>query len=110
MVSPTFVFLPLYLYPYNAISWSVITTALAAKSILKFQLVIALNVSNIYPDVSYQHPISGLNNYTNVQLLRCVSTSWANRDKAAVGADASCYEARSNFAAAKYCIARDSLP
>jgi hypothetical protein len=103
MVNPAFVFLPLYLYPYNASSWVAITTAVAAFPTLKFQVVIAPNLSNIYPDLNYQRAISGLNNHTNVQTLGYVPTSWGNRDKATIKANVS-YYAWSNFTAANIAV------
>jgi Spherulation-specific family 4 len=104
MVNPAFVFLPLYLYPYNASSWSAITTAVAANPTLRFQVVVAPNLSNVYPDVNYQNAISGLNKYSNVQTLGYVPTSWANRDKTAVIGDISAYAAWSNFSAANIAV------
>jgi hypothetical protein len=71
---------------------------------LKFQVVIAPNLTNIYPDLSYQHAISGLNNYTNIQTLGYVPKSWANRDKTVVEADVSRYAAWSNFTAANIAV------
>jgi Spherulation-specific family 4 len=97
MVNPAFVFLPLYLYPYNASSWSAITTAVAANPTLRFQVVVAPNLSNVYPDTNYQNALSGLNKYSNVQTLGYVATSWANRDRTAVMGDVNAYAAWSNF-------------
>jgi hypothetical protein len=104
MVNPAFVFFPLYLYPYNASSWSAITTAVAANPTLKFQVVIAPNLSNVYPDANYQNAISELNNYSNAQTLGYVPTSWANRDRAAVMGDISAYAAWSSFTAANIAV------
>ena len=100
MVNPAFVFLPLYLYPYNASSWGALTTAVAANPTLKFQVVIAPNLINIFPDKNYQTALNGLNNYANVQTLGYVPTSWANRDRNAVMADVACYAAWTNYPAA----------
>lgn len=104
MVNPAFVFLPLYLYPYNASSWSAITTAVAENPTLRFQVVVAPNLSNIYPDINYQNAISGLNNYSNVQMLGYVPTSWAGRDKTAVMGDVNAYAAWSSFSAANIAV------
>ncbi|KAN0117757.1 Spherulation-specific family 4 [Hyaloscypha variabilis] len=104
MVNPAFVFLPLYLYPYNASSWSAVTTAVAANPSLRFQVVVAPNLSNIYPDVNYQNAISGLNSFSNVQTLGYVPTSWANRAQTAVLGDVSDYAAWSNFTAANIAV------
>jgi len=104
MVNPAFVFLPLYLYPYNASSWVEITTAVAAFPTLKFQIVVAPNLSNLYPDINYQRAISGLNNHSNVQTLGYVPTSWGNRDKTAVESDLMCYAAWTNFTAANIAV------
>jgi hypothetical protein len=104
MVNPAFVFLPLYLHPYNASSWSAVTTAVAANPTLHFQIVVAPNLSNIYPDINYQNAISGLNNFSNVQTLGYVPTSWANRDQTAVMGDISAYAAWSNFSTANIAV------
>jgi hypothetical protein len=104
MVNLTFLFLPLYLYPHNASSWSAITTDVAANPTLRFQVVVAPNVSNVYPDVNYKNAISGLNKYSNVQMLGYVPTSWENRDKTAVMVDISAYVAWSNFLTANIAV------
>lgn len=50
MVPNPFVFLPLYLYPYNITSWSSITSSIAAHPHLDFHVIIAPNLANIFPD------------------------------------------------------------
>jgi hypothetical protein len=64
---------------------------------LRFQVEVAPNLSNVYPDINYQNAISGLNKYSNVQTPAYAPMSWANRDKTAVMGGISAYAARNNF-------------
>jgi hypothetical protein len=96
MVSPAFVFLPLYLYPYNSSSWANITAAIAANPNLNFEVVVAPNLAYVYPDKNYEIALEGLNNFTNVKTLGYVATSWTERNMSSVLADISAYAAWSN--------------
>ncbi|KAH6719284.1 Spherulation-specific family 4 [Leptodontidium sp. MPI-SDFR-AT-0119] len=93
MVNPAFVLLPLYLYPYNGTSWSNITTAITAHSHLNFQIIVAPNLANVFPDKNYEVALDGLNNFTNVITLGYVPINWIHRDLINVLADISCYAA-----------------
>lgn len=91
MVNPAFVLLPLYLYPYNETSWSNITRSIAANPHLDFQIIVAPNLANVFPDKNYEVALDGLNNFTNVVTLGYVPINWIQRDLTSVLADVSCY-------------------
>lgn len=93
MVNPAFVFLPLYLYPYNTSSWSAITAQVSANPGLEFQIVVSPNLANIFPDDNYHLALTQLNNFTNAKTLGYVPTNWTNRNISAVKADISAYAA-----------------
>ena len=96
MVNSAFVFLPLYLYPSNS-SWDALTTSIAANPDLDFQIVIAPNLSDVYPDANYVAGIERLNIFSNVQTLGYVYTTWATRSLTEVKSDINCYAAWSNY-------------
>ncbi|KUJ20598.1 uncharacterized protein LY89DRAFT_779344 [Mollisia scopiformis] len=97
MVLSPFVFLPLYLYPYNISSWSNITTSIAEHPDLNFHVVIAPNLANVFPDKNYEAALTALNNFTNVVTLGYVATSWTYRDISSVMGDISSYAAWNNY-------------
>ncbi|KAK6615660.1 hypothetical protein H4I95_00812 [Botrytis cinerea] len=80
MVLPAFVFLPLYMYPYNSTSWSTLTTSIVANPDLKFHVVVAPNLAFTDPDVNYVAGLTNLSSYTNVLTLGYVYTSYGDRD------------------------------
>jgi len=96
MVNPAFVLLPLYLYPYNDTSWSNITKSIAANPELNYQIIVAPNLENIFPDKNYEVALEGLNNFTNVVTLGYVPVSWGNRNISTVLGEISCYAAWPN--------------
>lgn len=93
MVKASFVFLPLYLYPYNTSSWSAIEASVSANPNLDFEIVIAPNLSNTFPDKNYEVALESLNNFTNVRTLGYVPTSYAMRDITEVLGEVDCYAA-----------------
>jgi hypothetical protein len=93
MVKSSFVFLPLYLYPYNTSSWSAIEASVVANPNLDFEIVVAPNLANVYPDEHYATALESLNNFTNVRTLGYVPTSYAGRDITAVKSQIDCYAA-----------------
>jgi hypothetical protein len=99
MVNPTSIFLPLYLYPYNS-SWDGISKSIAQYPDINFQIVVAPNLINVVPDVNYVTHLQVLNNYTNVQTLGYVSTSWATRNITAVQEEIKAYASWIDYAAA----------
>ncbi|KAF5878295.1 putative spherulin 4-like cell surface protein [Botrytis fragariae] len=80
MVLPAFVFLPLYMYPYNSTSWSTLTTSIVANPELKFHVIVAPNLAFTDPDVNYVAGLTNLSSYANVLTLGYVYTSYGNRD------------------------------
>ncbi|CZR61097.1 uncharacterized protein PAC_10993 [Phialocephala subalpina] len=104
MVLNPFVFLPLYLYPYNVTSWSNITTSIAAHPQLNFHIIIAPNLINVLPDLNYQSALNTLNNFTNVVTLGYVATSWTQRDISSVMGDISSYAAWNNYTSANIAV------
>lgn len=96
MVNPTFVFLPLYLYPINS-SWENVTKSIVQYPDLNFQIVVAPNLINVIPDQNYITNLEILNNYTNVQTLGYVPTNWATRDMSLVQSEIDCYAAWANY-------------
>ncbi|KAE8453724.1 hypothetical protein EG329_009235 [Mollisiaceae sp. DMI_Dod_QoI] len=104
MVLSPFVFLPLYLYPYNLTSWSNITSSIAAHPQLNFHVVIAPNLINIFPDSNYETALNSLNNFTNVVTLGYVATSWTNRDISSVMGDIKSYAAWNNYTSANIAV------
>ena len=93
MVNPAFVLLPLYLYPYNETSWSNITASITAHPNLNFQIIVAPNLANVFPDKNYEVALDGLNSFTNVVTLGYVPISCIHRDLDLVLADIDCYAA-----------------
>ncbi|KAH7330365.1 Spherulation-specific family 4 [Rhexocercosporidium sp. MPI-PUGE-AT-0058] len=93
MVNPAFVLLPLYLYPYNETSWSNITASITAHPDLNFQIIVAPNLANVFPDKNYEVALDALNSFTNVVTLGYVPINWIHRDLTNVLADISCYAA-----------------
>ncbi|KAK0103014.1 hypothetical protein ONS95_000802 [Cadophora gregata] len=93
MVNPAFVLLPLYVYPYNETSWSNITASIIAHPNLNFQVIVAPNLANVFPDKNYEVALDGLNSFPNVVTLGYVPINWIHRDLEMVLADISCYAA-----------------
>ncbi|KAJ8070039.1 hypothetical protein OCU04_000440 [Sclerotinia nivalis] len=87
MVLPAFVFLPLYMYPYNSTSWSTLTTSIVANPNLKFHVVVSPNLAFTDPDVNYVAGLTSLNSHPNVLTLGYIYTSYASRDVSEIAAD-----------------------
>jgi hypothetical protein len=99
MVNPTAVFLPLYLYPYNS-SWDSVAKSIALHPDVSFQIVVAPNLVNVVPDINYVAHLRMLNNYTNVQTLGYVSTTWATRNITTVQEEIKSYASWTNYTTA----------
>ncbi|QSZ28544.1 hypothetical protein DSL72_003042 [Monilinia vaccinii-corymbosi] len=91
MVLPLFVFLPLYMYPYNLTSWNTLTTSVVANPNVKFQIIVSPNLAFIEPDVNYVAGLSSLKSYANVLTLGYVYTSYGLRDISEIEADINKY-------------------
>ncbi|KAH8592464.1 Spherulation-specific family 4-domain-containing protein [Bisporella sp. PMI_857] len=96
MVNSAYVFLPLYIYPFNQ-SWDAVTTAIAANPDLNFQIVISPHLANIYPDSNYIYGLDSLNKFPNVQTLGYVHTSWTARNITQVKSEIDSYAAWVNY-------------
>ncbi|KAF7949663.1 uncharacterized protein EAE97_003172 [Botrytis byssoidea] len=93
MVLPAFVFLPLYMYPYNSTSWSTLTTSVVANPELKFHVIVAPNLAFTDPDINYVASVTNLSSYANVLTLGYVYTSYGNRDVLEIEAEIDKYVA-----------------
>ncbi|KAB8302565.1 hypothetical protein EYC80_005950 [Monilinia laxa] len=91
MVLPVFVFLPLYMYPYNSTSWSTLTTSIVSNPNLKFHVVVSPNLAFTDPDANYVAGISILKSHANVLTLGYVYTSYGLRDISEIEADINKY-------------------
>ncbi|PQE27291.1 Spherulation-specific family 4 protein [Rutstroemia sp. NJR-2017a WRK4] len=91
MVLPAFVFLPLYLYPYNTTSWSTLTNSVAKNPNLSFNVVVAPNLAAAVPDANYISALSDLNTYSNVRTLGYLYTSYGARNVTEIEAEISVY-------------------
>ncbi|CAD6448350.1 3bbb2d79-9f0f-4e99-aae2-4e1a3a4f5324 [Sclerotinia trifoliorum] len=87
MVLPAFVFLPLYMYPYNSTSWSTLTTSIVANPNLKFHVVVSPNLAFTDPDVNYVAGLTSLNSHPNVLTLGYIYTSYGSRDISDIAAE-----------------------
>jgi len=96
MVSPAFVFLPLYIYPFNQ-SWDAVTTAISSNPTLQFQIIVSPHLANIYPDANYVVGLNSLNVFPNVQTLGYIYTSWATRNISEIEEEVNAYAAWPNF-------------
>ncbi|KAA8576445.1 hypothetical protein MFRU_009g03000 [Monilinia fructicola] len=91
MVLPVFVFLPLYMYPYNSTSWSTLTTSIVSNPNLKFHVVVSPNLAFTDPDANYVAGLSILKSHANVLTLGYVYTSYGLRDISEIEADINRY-------------------
>ncbi|RAL63180.1 hypothetical protein DID88_004259 [Monilinia fructigena] len=91
MVLPVFVFLPLYMYPYNSTSWSTLTTSIVSNPNLKFHIVVSPNLAFTDPDSNYVAGLSILKSHANVLTLGYVYTSYGLRDISEIEADINKY-------------------
>ncbi|KAF4626551.1 hypothetical protein G7Y89_g11607 [Cudoniella acicularis] len=103
MVIPTFVFLPLYIYPINS-SWANVTQSIQQYPDLNFQIVVAPNLINVIPDQNYITNLEILNNFTNVQTLGYVPTNWATRNITTVQSQISAYASWANYTKANISV------
>ncbi|KAI9650311.1 hypothetical protein NHQ30_000324 [Ciborinia camelliae] len=87
MVLPAFVFLPLYMYPYNLTSWSTLTTSVVANPDLKFHVVVSPNLAFTDPDANYVAGLTSLNSHANVLTLGYVYTSYGDRNISEIKAE-----------------------
>lgn len=89
MVAPSFILLPLYIYPLST-AWSTLIDSLSANP--NTRVLAIINPANgpgssIYPNSDYVSAIASINAYTNVETLCYVHTSWTQRSIADVEAD-----------------------
>jgi len=96
MVNPAFLFLPLYIYPFNQ-SWDAVISSIAANPGLNYQIVVSPYLANQYPDLNYIAGLSSLNSFSNVQTLGYIHTTWAARDIEEVKREIDAYAGLSSY-------------
>lgn len=91
MVLPAFVFLPLYMYPYNSTSWSTLITSVVANPKLDFNVIVSPNLAFMQPDANYVAGLASLKSHANVRTLGYVYTSYGVRNISDIEADINKY-------------------
>ena len=93
MVLPTFVLLPLYIYPLaNDYNWEFVTTALETYPSLQFTIIInpesgSGGNGSSYPVSDYIDGIANLTAYSNANLVGYVDTAFGDRSLTDVETD-----------------------